>query len=80
LCVTAGPNTYTMIGKRIDGDGHIIDPVRADWAPGAAFVTPPGWWHSHHNDSSEDAIVLPIQDAALYTHLQTLDIRFSKGH
>ncbi|MFT5199277.1 MAG: gentisate 1,2-dioxygenase [Planctomycetota bacterium] len=80
LCVAAGPDTYTMIGKRIDADGHIIDPVRADWAPGAAFVTPPGWWHSHHNDSDQDAIVLPIQDAALYTHLQTLDIRFSKGH
>ena len=28
---------------------------------GGTFVTPPGWWHSHHNDSDEDAWVLPMQ-------------------
>ena len=40
------------------------------------FVTPPGWWHSHHNESDEVAWVLPMQDAGLYTHQRTLDIRF----
>ena len=39
-------------------------------------VTPPGWWHSHHNESGESAWVLPIQDAGLFTHQRTLDIRF----
>ncbi len=79
LCVTAGANTYTLMGEKLDDEGNILHPRRADWSPGAAFVTPPGWWHSHHNESDEDAIVLPVQDAALHTHLQTLDIRFSRG-
>ncbi len=80
FCVSAGPNTYTLIGKRINAEGHIIDPIRADWKPGTVFVTPPGWWHSHHNESDEDAIVLPVQDAGLHTQVQTLDIQFSKGY
>jgi gentisate 1,2-dioxygenase len=56
--------------------GNIIDPIRCDWIPGGVFVTPPGWWHSHHNESDELAWVLPMQDAGLYTHQRTLDIRF----
>lgn len=80
LCVSAGPDTYTLIGRKIDSDGNIIDPIKAMWKPGSAFVTPPGWWHSHHNESDEDAIVLPVQDAALHTQIQTLDIQFSKGY
>jgi gentisate 1,2-dioxygenase len=79
LCVNAEQGTYTLMGTRIDGDGNIVDPVRADWTPGSVFVTPPGWWHSHHNESDSDAIVLPVQDAAFHTHMQTLDIQFSKG-
>lgn len=39
---------------------------------GGSFVTPPGWWHSHHNDSDEDAWVLPMQDAGLYTQVRAL--------
>ena len=78
-CVAAGENTYTLIGKNIDENGHIIDPVKAMWTPGSVFVTPPGWWHSHHNESGEDAIVLPIQDAGLQTYMQTLDIQFVKA-
>jgi gentisate 1,2-dioxygenase len=79
LCVKAERGTYTMMGPGIDSEGDIIDPVRADWTPGSVFVTPPGWWHSHHNESDSDAIVLPVQDAAFHTHMQTLDIKFSKG-
>jgi hypothetical protein len=40
------------------------------------FITPPGWWHSHHNETDSAAWVLPMQDAGLYTHQRTLDIRF----
>ncbi|MEM9218469.1 MAG: hypothetical protein AAGD25_29530 [Cyanobacteria bacterium P01_F01_bin.150] len=75
-CVAAGPNTYTLIGKDIDEKGNIIDPVKASWIPGAVFITPPGYWHSHHNESDEDAIVLPIQDAGLLTNMQVLDFQY----
>lgn len=76
LCVSASPNVYTLMGREIDDHGYIIDPIRCDWAPGGVFVTPPGWWHSHHNESNDTAWVLPIQDAGLFTHQRTLDIRF----
>ena len=65
------------MGKDIDATtGEIIDPIRCDWVPGSTFVTPPGWWHSHHNESDEVAWVLPMQDAGLLTWQRTLDIRF----
>lgn len=75
-CVHAGPDTYTLIGKEIDDEGNIIDPIKAMWTPGSMFITPPGWWHSHHNDSNEDAIVLPIQDAGLIMNMQVLDFKY----
>lgn len=76
LCVSSKPGVYTLMGKEIDSDGFIVDPIRCDWVPGGAFITPPGWWHSHHNESEHDAWVLPVQDAGLFTHQRTLDIRF----
>lgn len=80
FAVKATEGVYTMIGRDLDGEGNIINPVRANWVAGGAFVTPPGWWHSHHNESDEDAIVLPVQDAGLHTYLQTLDIQFARGY
>lgn len=77
-CVAAGQNTYTMIGKEVDEDGNIINPIKAMWTPGSTFITPPGWWHSHHNDSDQDAIVLPIQDAGLIMNMQVLDFKLVK--
>jgi gentisate 1,2-dioxygenase len=41
-------------------------------------VTPPGLWHSHHNESGLPAHILPIQDAGLHTYLRTLNILFSR--
>ena len=76
LCVSASPGVYTLMGRDIDSEGNIINPIKCDWTPGGVFVTPPGWWHSHHNTSGEVAWVLPIQDAGLYTYQRTLDIRF----
>lgn len=78
LAVYAPSGTYTLMGKELDSQGWVKDPVRVDWTTGSIFITPPGWWHSHHNDSGEEAWVLPIQDAGLYTHQRTLDIRFSE--
>jgi len=76
LAVFSGPDTYTLIGKKVDENGDIINPVKAMWATNTVFVTPPGWWHSHHNESDQDAYVFPVQDAGLHTYLRTLDIQF----
>src|ERR1700741_1660388 len=59
------PGCYTLIGRELDEEGNIVDPRRADWEPGSAFVTPPGLWHSHHNESDEPAHLIPMQDAGL---------------
>jgi len=78
LCVySAGPGVYTLMGKDLDEHGNVKDPVRCDWGSGSVFVTPPGWWHSHHNETQEDAWVLPMQDAGLHTYMRTLDIQFA---
>lgn len=79
LCLVASPGVYTLMGEKLDKNGHIINPQRADWAPGSMFVTPPGWWHSHHNESNADAIVFPVQDAGLQTYMRTLNIEFAAG-
>ena len=71
------PGCYSLVGSELDDTGSIVDPVRVEWRSGGAFVTPPGQWHSHHNESDVDALLLPIQDAGLHTHLRTLDIRFT---
>ncbi|MEY9928847.1 gentisate 1,2-dioxygenase [Catenulispora sp. GP43] len=68
---------YTLLGDRLDDRGEIIDPVRVDWVPGGAFITPPGKWHAHVNETGTDAHLIPIQDAGLHTYLRSLDIRFS---
>jgi gentisate 1,2-dioxygenase len=78
LAVDCQPGCYTLIGKSLNPDGSIKDPTRVDWAPHSAFITPPGYWHSHHNESGVQAHVIPIQDVGLHTYLRTLDIQF--GH
>lgn len=78
LAVSGGQagTVHSLLGRSLDADGNIVDPMKAEWQSGGVFVTPPGWWHSHHNEGNETAWVLPIQDAGLYTHQRTLDIRF----
>lgn len=79
LCVCAPTNgVYTLMGPELDSNGDVKDPIRCEWESGSVFTTPPGWWHSHHNDTDEPGWVLPIQDAGLYTYMRTLDIQFSK--
>ena len=72
----ADSGVYTLIGKEIDSDGNIIDPIKAEWKNNTIFVTPPGWWHAHYNESDEDAYVFPMQDAGLHIYMRTLDIQF----
>jgi len=74
-CPPAG--CYTLVGERIDEHGRILDATRVDWVAGGAFVTPPGKWHAHYNESGVDAHLIPVQDAGLQTYLRTLDIRFT---
>ena len=76
LIISAPNGCYTLVGRRLV-DGEIVDPVRVEWEAGGAFITPPGLWHAHHNESGEPAFLLPVQDAGLQTHLVALDIRFS---
>lgn len=79
LVIDCRPGCYTLLGEEVDpGTRAIVDPVRVDWEPGTAFVTPPGMWHSHHNESGQPARILPIQDAGLQTYLRSLDIRFQR--
>lgn len=79
LCVYAPDGkVYTIMGKELDEYGNIKNPVKVYWSTYSAFTTPPGWWHSHVNESNEEAIVLPVQDAGLYTYQRTLDIQFVK--
>jgi gentisate 1,2-dioxygenase len=77
LILDAQPGCYTLLGTRLNERGDIINPTRVDWEAGGAFVTPPGLWHAHFNESGAPAHLIPIQDAGLQTYLRSLDIRFS---
>lgn len=77
LITDCTPGCYSLIGSSLTAAGTIADPQRVDWEPGAAFVTPPGLWHSHHNESGGPAYLVPVQDAGLHTYLRSLDIRFA---
>jgi gentisate 1,2-dioxygenase len=77
LILDAEPGCYTLLGSRLDARGDIVNPTRVDWEAGGAFVTPPGLWHAHFNESGAPAHLIPVQDAGLQTYLRSLDIRFS---
>ncbi len=77
LILDCKPGCYSLISKNIDDEGNLIKPVRQDWKPYSAFVTPPYFWHSHHNESGEVAKLIPIQDAGLQTYMRTLNIEFA---
>ena len=79
LIIDCQPCCYTLVGKSLDELGKIVDPVRVEWKPASVFVTPPGEWHAHYNESGTKAYLLPIQDAGLQTYLRSLDIRFHAG-
>lgn len=76
LILDCYPGCYTLVGTRISAKGEIINPTRIDWKPYSVFITPPGYWHAHYNESSSEAHLIPMQDAGLQTYLRTLDIKF----
>ncbi|MDJ0578297.1 MAG: hypothetical protein QNJ65_24485 [Xenococcaceae cyanobacterium MO_234.B1] len=77
LVIDAPESAYTLVGKSLDAEGKIVNGERIYWKSGSVFVTPPGLWHSHHNDSDRDAFILPIQDAAFQSYMRTLNQRWS---
>jgi gentisate 1,2-dioxygenase len=77
LIIDCDPGCFTLVGTELNPDGSIRNPRRVDWHPGGAFITPPGHWHAHSNESGRMARLLPIQDAGLNTYLRSLDIRFA---
>ncbi|UPM50689.1 cupin [Synechococcus sp. A10-1-5-1] len=77
LIIDCQPGVYTLVGTELNADGTIRNPKRINWQAGGAFITPPGYWHSHVNESGHPAYLLPIQDAGLQTYLRSLDIRFA---
>jgi gentisate 1,2-dioxygenase len=79
LILDAPPSgCYTLLGTRLDARGDIADPNRVDWQAGGAFITPPGMWHAHYNETDTPAHLIPVQDAGLQTHLRSLDIKFTQ--
>jgi gentisate 1,2-dioxygenase len=76
LILDCEPGCYTLVGTRISQKGEIINATRIDWKPYSVFITPPGYWHAHYNESSSEAHLIPLQDAGLQTYLRTLDIKF----
>jgi len=75
-CVYSPDETkvYTLIGDKLDEYGNIINPEKVYWKTGTMFITPPGLWHSHHNETNNAAYVLPIQDAGLLIYQRILGI------
>ncbi len=80
LIIDCKPGCYTLVGRKLGPNDEILEAKRVDWQPNSAFVTPPGYWHAHYNESGERAFLLPIQDAGLQTFLRSLDIRFTKAN
>ena len=76
LILDCNKGCYTLVGDTIDIEGKIVNPTRIDWQANSAFITPPGLWHAHFNESSEDVNFIPIQDAGLHIFLRSLDIKF----
>ena len=79
LILDAPPSgCYTLLGTRLDARGDIADPIRVDWQAGGAFITPPGMWHAHYNETDTSAHLIPVQDAGLQTYMRSLDIKFTQ--
>ena len=76
LILDCEPGCYTLVGTMISAKGEIINSTRIDWKPYSVFITPPGYWHAHYNESSGEAHLIPMQDAGLQTYLRSLDIKF----
>ena len=65
--------TLVLAGERCYS---LIDGERADWERHAVMITPPTAFHSHHNDGSEVALFLIVQDGGVYYHCRTMGFSY----
>ena len=65
--------TLVLSGERCYS---LIDGARADWEPHTVMITPPTAFHSHHNDGSELALFLIVQDGGVYYHCRTMGFSY----
>ena len=63
--VIKGENCFS----RIDGE-------RKDWGPWATTITPPVAVHSHHNEGTERALFLIVQDGGFFYHARAMGFEF----
>ncbi len=63
--ILRGDACYSMVGG-----------TRCDWAPYATLVTPAGDPHSHHNEGTERALFLIVQDGGFHYHARTMGFEF----
>lgn len=65
--------TLVLAGERCYS---LIDGERADWEPLTVMITPPAAFHSHHNEGSELALFLIVQDGGVYYHCRTMGFSY----
>jgi gentisate 1,2-dioxygenase len=65
--------TLVLAGERCYS---LIDGERADWEPHTVMITPPTAFHSHHNDGSQLALFLIVQDGGVYYHCRTMGFSY----
>lgn len=65
--------TLVLAGERCYS---LIDGERADWEPHTVMITPPAAFHSHHNDGSQLALFLIVQDGGVYYHCRTMGFSY----
>ena len=61
LVLDCQPGCSTLIGKRLDERGCIIEPVCIDWEPSSVVVNPPNTWFVHVNNSKSEAHLMPLE-------------------
>ena len=59
-----------------DGAHSRVNDEHCAWSQGATLVTPAGAPHSHHNDGSQRADFLIVQDGGLYYQARTMGFTF----
>ena len=59
-----------------EGCYSLIDGERAEWERHTVMITPPTAFHSHHNDGTELALFLIVQDGGVHYHCRTMGFSY----
>jgi gentisate 1,2-dioxygenase len=65
--------TLVVQGERCHS---VIEGARVPWVRHEVLVTPPADMHSHHNEGSERAMFLIVQDGGLHYHTRTMGFSY----